>query len=182
MSSTASTAGTASTATATTTSTAAQKAFQILYWVAGLALSGYASKALFDSGRQVASVLVFLLSIGALAFYWARWLAPSAGAAAPWPPYVTACPDFLTLVRVDVSGGAAPSSVCVDYVGVSTNGGILKADATVPVASLAPSYTFPVRKRGSGETPAAYKSAMCGAAAAAGLSWSTLCGDAVAPA
>jgi hypothetical protein len=176
----------------TTTSSAAQRVFKVLYWLCGVALLCVAFRVLFAGNRQVAAVLVFLLGIAALAFYWTRWLAPPSAASQRWPPYVTACPDFLTLVEVpDASGGTDASGggggggtqhVCVDYVGVSTNGGLLRLDAKDGGKSLAnPAYQFPVRKRGASETQAAYKTAMCAAAATAGLSWSTLCGDQAVP-
>ena len=37
-----------------------------------------------------------------------------------WPPTINFCPDFLSLTTVDASGG--PVMVCVDTVGVSTQG------------------------------------------------------------
>jgi energy-coupling factor transporter transmembrane protein EcfT len=36
-----------------------------------------------------------------------------------WPPTINFCPDFLSLMKVDASGGS--TYVCVDTVGVSTN-------------------------------------------------------------
>jgi hypothetical protein len=37
-----------------------------------------------------------------------------------WPPTINFCPDFLSLMTIDASGG--PIMICVDTVGVSTKG------------------------------------------------------------
>jgi len=38
-----------------------------------------------------------------------------------WPPSINFCPDFLSLMKIDASGGYV--YVCVDTIGVSTGGG-----------------------------------------------------------
>ena len=147
------------------------KAGKVVYYAAGILLLYYLCKGLFDTQRQVASVLVFILGIFALAFYWRRFFAPQGPLnSTVWPPVVTTCPDFLT-----PEVAADKSFVCVDYVGVKVTNASTVATPGKPETSAG--ATFKVAPKGSSVGFGAWREQVCTAATSAGYSWSTLCGD-----
>jgi len=84
--------------------------------------------------RPVAGVLYFIGATIAVYFYYVKWFVVPA-ARPDWPPYQTVCPDYLTPVApgytTDANGNQVPTAGpmrCVDFVGVSTNGLLKRAD------------------------------------------------------
>jgi len=158
-------------------------ALKYVYWILGiLILFGicYVLYEVFD--RQIASVLVFIGGILILYFYYVKWFI--AGALNPdWPPYQTVCPDYLTPISPgygNVAGADGKTSLqplnggvfkCVDFVGVSRNGQLKKADPTKLSAALASDqYSFKIDPKENAES---LKSRL----QAYGLTWISLFGD-----
>jgi len=138
-----------------------------IYWILGLLVASAIGYVLYKMNFQIAGVLVFLGAVIALFYYYVKWFQlPSTNIT--WPPYTTACPDFLTLANPGTTTGKAQ---CMDYVGVSANGKLKKADPAKQYNSNDPANTkfyFNVdRSKGTTE--------QCQAAAEYGLTWSTIC-------
>jgi hypothetical protein len=81
-----------------------------IYWLLlGFALI-YSCYLLFQSGRAVTGVLFFIFG-SMLLYMMYHYYFPPGDPSSQWPPYITACPDYLTLI--------APNA-CADYVGLHT--------------------------------------------------------------
>ena len=80
----------------------------------------------YESGRQLTGVIYFLGSIIAGIFFGFRWFAPNQANTAPgsWPPSINYCPDFMSIATIN------DRKVCIDTVGVATQGGISTSDGT----------------------------------------------------
>ncbi len=104
-----------------------------VYWIVGLVIVVGGCYFLYNTlERPVAAVLVFLGGMLALYFYYVKWFVALVRNPA-WPPYQTPCPDYLTLVSPGFTGSgnnikpkAGEPYVCMDFVGVSTNGKLKK--------------------------------------------------------
>ena len=94
-----------------------------------------------------------------------KWFALPAKSGS-WPPQITPCPDFLTLVDPGAQSGI---SRCLDYVGVSRNGRIKKADPSKATSQMSDSQYVFIVDRTKGNTD------LCGLAQAYGLTWSSIC-------
>ena len=135
-----------------------------IYWGLGLIASLGIGYVLYKMNFQIAAVLLFLGAIIALFYYYVKWFQlPSKNNT--WPPYTTPCPDFLTLVNPGAANGTAQ---CMDYVGVSANGQLKKADPNNAEHKNNSKYVFPIDKT---KAPAD----LCHAAAQYGLTWSSVC-------
>jgi hypothetical protein len=135
-----------------------------VYWGLGLLASLGIGYVLYKMNFQIAAVLVFLGAILALFYYYVKWF-QLPGKNNSWPPYTTPCPDFLTLANPGSTTGIAK---CMDYVGVSANGQLQKADPANSSQQSDPKYYFPVNKSSA-------PTDLCQSAAQYGLTWSTLC-------
>ena len=116
---------------------------------------------------QIAGVLIFLGAILALFYYYVKWFQLPSSSSPVWPPVTTACPDFLS----NINTGSTTTAHCLDYVGVSANGKLQKADPTknyYPSNPADAKYIFTV-DRTKGPTD------LCQSAADYGLTWSTIC-------
>lgn len=122
--------------------------------------------------RPVAGILVFISGILALYFYYVKWFViPSLGK--KWPPYQTTCPDYLTPVYPEsgMAGSASGGVTCVDFVGVSRNGVLKKADPAMIQSQInQPQYTFSVNPK---ESPDSLKQRLL----SYGLTWVSLFGE-----
>ena len=135
-----------------------------IYWGLGIIASLAAGYVLYKLNFQIAGVLTFLGCIIALFYYYVKWFQiPSQTSS--WPPYTTPCPDFLTLVDPGTSSGIAK---CMDYVGVSGNGLLKKADPGNASQLSDATYNFSINKNDKNLD-------LCQAAAGYGLTWSSIC-------
>jgi hypothetical protein len=92
-----------------------------LYWIVLLGAQLYISYLLFTNSRPIAGVIWLVVGIVLIWAFYPIYFPPG-GPGSKWPPYVSACPDYLTQI--------GPNS-CVDYVGL--NSPVLqKADPTNP--------------------------------------------------
>ena len=99
---------------------------KIIYWVVALALNFGLCYVLFSMlNRQITSVLVFMIVLFMTYFYYVKLFIVNKQV---WPPINTMCPDYLTLIRIPAANGNPASQTCVDFVGVSSNGGLQKCD------------------------------------------------------
>lgn len=91
-----------------------------MYWVVLLLAHIYIVYLMFVTDRAILAILwmiVGLIMIFVFYFYYFPWGDPGT----IWPPYVTACPDYLTSIG---------NSRCVDYVGLHSSK-IRKSDPTL---------------------------------------------------
>ena len=135
-----------------------------VYWGLGLIASLGIGYVLYKLNFQIAGVLTFLGCILALFYYYVKWFQlPSQ--TVTWPIYTTPCPDFLTVADPGTTTGIAK---CMDYVGVSSNGNLRKADQGNTSQQSNPKYYFPINKHDKNTD-------LCQSAATYGLTWSTIC-------
>ena len=153
---------------------ALRKVAKWLFWIIGGVMVIGAAYVLYNTmGRPVAGLLVFIAGVLALFFYYTKWFLVSGKQT--WPPYITPCPDYLTLMSpgVNLQGGpkdAKASYKCMDFLGVSRNGVLKKTNPSAANAQVnMPSYVFEVKP---GET-----SNLQSQTKRYGLTWSTLFGD-----
>jgi hypothetical protein len=153
-----------------------------LYWVVGIIALVLVCMLLFKQNKQIASVLVFMGGIIALYFYYIKWfLIPEAHPG--WPPYVTPCPDFLTLIDPGDPSTGKPGK-CIDYVGVSANGRLKKIDpasADISMQTEPGDYIFEIntkdRDPATGEMKDVSKKDICDQVDNMGLVWISMCGE-----
>jgi hypothetical protein len=136
-----------------------------VYWILGLIVSVGLGYVLYKLNYQIAAVLVFLGAVVSLFYYYVYWfLIPSNSNV--WPPNTTPCPDFLTLVNPGANGTTAQ---CMDYVGVSANGNLLRADPKKQYNPMTDQkYYFNIDRTKPYTT-------QCQNASQYGLTWSTVC-------
>lgn len=136
-----------------------------VYWIVGFLVILGVSYQLNKTNNQMAAIFVFLGLGLALYYYYVKWFAiPSK--TQTWPPYTTPCPDFLTLVD---PGSQSGISRCLDYVGVSSNGRIKKADPSKATLQMNESqYAFIIDRSKKNQD-------LCGLAQTYGLTWSSIC-------
>jgi len=104
-----------------------KKLMENLFWIIGSAVVVMISYVYYNNmNKPTAGTLVFIGGFMALYYYWIKFFIVDASKK-DWPPYQSTCPDFLTLVPPG-SGYAGNSKdfLCVDFVGVSINGGLKK--------------------------------------------------------
>ena len=117
-----------------------------LFWIIGSAIIIMISYVYYNNmNKPTAGTLVFLGGFLALYYYYLKFFVVASDKK-DWPPYQSTCPDFLTLVPPG-SGyqGNQNDFLCVDFVGVSVNGGLKKSDPSKIAAQINdPNYTFKV--------------------------------------
>lgn len=119
------------------------------YWVIGLLIVGLVSVFYYNSlHKEVAGVLWFIGGFLILYYYWVKWFVIVPPADPDFNPGALACPDYLSVVPNNI-GLYTPSSptqyFCVDYVGVSRNGGLKKTNPSdIAVDINDPAYTFSI--------------------------------------
>ncbi len=105
--------------------------------------------------RPIAGILFFMGGVLAAYFYYVKWFVIPAQRP-DWPHYQTICPDYLTPISpgytIQKRGGkdvAVPKEGgkirCVDFVGVSRNGRLRRADPAKLASQLNnPEFVYPV--------------------------------------
>jgi hypothetical protein len=143
---------------------------KIIFWIVALALNGALSYFLYSMlNRQISGVLVFMAVLFMTYFYYVKLFIVNKTV---WPPITTPCPDYLTLIRTPAANGNPASQTCVDFVGVSNNGGLQKCDPK----NLANCLTNPAlhfNTPSSNETISTVQDRVL----SAGLIWSSMFGD-----
>jgi len=98
--------------------------------------------------RPVAGVLFFIGGGLVFFYYWIKWFVNPQSPDQDFNPGLNACPDYLSVIPSN-SGLYTPTSnsqyLCVDYVGVSRNGGLKKMDPSKIANNINdPAYVFSV--------------------------------------
>jgi len=155
-----------------------------LYWIFAIVLVGYTCYYVYNvMERPVAGILLFLGGVMAAYFYYVKWFIITAKNPA-WPPYQTVCPDYLTPVApgytqtvnpttgaVSMQAPADASLRCVDFVGVSTNGLLKRANpATIKTQLNMDNYAMKIDPKATVEDLRAKVGQY-------GLSWLSLLGE-----
>lgn len=148
---------------------AASRILRVFYWVLTLGLLFIACRFLYSTQRPIAAILVFLSGLLGIFFYYVKWfILPEK--TQPWPPFVTPCPDYLTMV--DPGDGKSKPTKCLDFIGVSDNGILKRADpANAKKQMNDPNFAFSVLRDGKTGT----LDKICADVRAKGLTWSSLC-------
>ena len=94
-----------------------------LYWIVLLAAHLYVCYLLFTNQRPIAGILWLILGL-MLIYIMYPYYFPDSGNGRTWPPYIAACPDYLTLIG---------PNACVDFVGLNTPL-LKKSDPALPPA------------------------------------------------
>ena len=143
-----------------------------LYWIVALLCVTAISYVMYTTmNRQVAGTLFWILGFMLVYFYYVKWFLMSKKGKGLGD--LTKCPDYLTqyIMPGSTDGYTKAKSVCLDFVGVSSNGAIKKCDKDPSVCLNDPQYVFtPPTTRNLSD----YRDA----AAASGLIWTSVLGDA----
>ena len=141
------------------------------YWIlGGMAVAGGSYYFYTKLERPITGVLVFMGSVLALYFYYVKWFVIPAKKA-DWPPYQTPCPDYLTLYASENPDDKTKQYKCVDFVGVSRNGRLKRADpASISSQINNPDFYISI-------DPNEDMQALRARIASYGLTWTSLFGD-----
>ena len=151
------------------------------YWVIGLLLLGFSAYFYYTGlNRPVAGSLWFVGGFLIFYYYWIKWFVLDQPLDPDFNTASGACPDYLSVIPNN-SGLYTPTSktqyFCVDFVGVSRNGGIRRANPKNIRAEIAdPSYRFSVDPEVDFKTATA-KAAFLRRLQMAGLSYNSIGDD-----
>lgn len=124
-------------------------------------------------GKPIEAILLGLIGLLATFYYYLKFFVIGKTAQEEWPPYVSTCPDYLTLINPAATGDSDP--VCMDFIGVALSGAsqqLIKTDSrNIPKASTGAAYESHVF-RVKGVTDA---DAMCANVKSRGLTWAHVC-------
>jgi len=143
-----------------------------IYWIVGLAIISAISYVMYAMlNRQVSGTLFWILGFVLIYFYYVKWFLM--GQKKKTLADAAKCPDYLTqyILPASADGTTKARSVCLDFVGVSSNGAVKKCDKDPQVCLADSQYVFtpPTSKNLADYRDAAY---------ASGLIWTSLLGDA----
>lgn len=144
----------------------------VIYILVSIAAVAMGVAKLFPMGTSTAIIYAIGVTM-VLIFYGYRWFGDSANeASSTWPPTINTCPDYLTYVKT--LPGTGSGSGCVDMLGVSKNGILVKvvdSDLT-STAALASNKTFLKTSKDiiGTKNPAVVK-AICNLCRTKGLTW-----------
>jgi hypothetical protein len=158
-----------------------KKISKYFYWGIGLIVVGGITLILYNRmEKPISSILFFMGGFLMIYFYWIKWFKiPEQHPG--WPPSISPCPDFLTLVMVpNAVAGTPPTPVCVDYVGISSNGRFQKSMPSDPVTGLpnGSDKTFiPNPPTSSSTSESTRLQLLCDKVRENGLTWTGVCTD-----
>lgn len=136
---------------------------------------GIAIYLIFKQQKQVEAVLLTIIGGAAVFYYWIKWFKLKQEDSV-WPPYISPCPDYLSLVSPAVTGDTRP--VCMDFIGVSTMPMIFKRTErdSIPKATDAgyDERVFKTPSRGDMK-PEDHNKAICNLVTSLGLTWEGVC-------
>jgi hypothetical protein len=128
-------------------------------------------------GKQIEALLLFLIGMAAISYYWIKWFKVSKDAAAlMWPPFISTCPDYLTLITPTDGSGA----YCLDFVGISINPSIMmKSDPHNPPKASDPNFESMVFRLNGLTDPdpdsTSNTKSLCDSVRDRGLTWAHVC-------
>jgi hypothetical protein len=151
------------------------KVLENAYWFVGAFLLGISIYLTWKANKQVEAVLLTIIGTTALFYYWVKWFRIKAKEDL-WPPYVSSCPDYLTLVSPQQTGGTDP--VCMDFVGVSREPRVFKKANAMQIPQASDSdfndFVFKLEKQGN-DSPEDYNKKVCLMVQSKGLTWFGVC-------
>ena len=157
-------------------SPATMRILENIYWFVTAFMLGAGIYVTWKNNKQIEAVLLTIIGGAAIFYYWIKWFKIKSKDGM-WPPYINACPDYLTLVSPDATGASEP--VCMDFVGVSLQPLVLKKTDPTRIPQAADSdfeqFVFKVEKSAAGATPEDYNKQVCLKVQAKGLSWAGVC-------
>jgi hypothetical protein len=147
-----------------------------IYWFVSVFFLGMGIYITWKKNKQVEAVLLTIIGGAAIFYYWIKWFKIK-NTADLWPPYITTCPDYLTLVSGDMTGDSKP--VCMDFVGVSRQPNIFKVTDPTKVKRVSDpdyeSHIFVMPSRPANADDAAFNTLVCTSVQSKGLSWFGVC-------
>jgi len=97
---------------------ATRNLLETIYQFATPVLLGILCYVLYKQGKQIEAVLILIIGWTAIFYYWVKYFKlPSLDSMSKWPPFVSTCPDYLTLVSPLKTGDT--KAVCMDFIGIS---------------------------------------------------------------
>jgi hypothetical protein len=93
-----------------------------LYWIILTCVHLYLCYILFTLNRAIAGILWLILGFILIAIMYPVYFPPG-NPGSQWPPYISACPDYLTMIG---------ANACVDYVGLHSSPLLTKSDPANP--------------------------------------------------
>jgi len=153
-----------------------KKIVENVYWFLSAAFLGVLVYLTWKAQKQVESVLFAIIGAAAIFYYWIKWF-KIPDSENDWPPFISPCPDYLTLVGTETTGDSKP--VCMDFVGVSTQPMVLRKTNPKEIPQASDSdyndYIFVVDPSVPGMTSEEYSKKTCLKVASKGLSWEGIC-------
>jgi hypothetical protein len=146
-----------------------------VYLFFSIFLLGIAIYLIYKQGKQIEAVLLTIIGAAAIFYYWIKWFRIKQ-ADAIWPPYISPCPDYLSLVSPAVTGDDRP--VCMDFIGVTTMPLVFKKTSREAVPKITDKIyddqVFKVPARGDMK-PDEHNKAICDKVKSYGLTWEGVC-------
>jgi hypothetical protein len=112
-------------------SKSALKLMKSLYWIILSAAQLYVCYLLFTTSRPIAGILWLIFGFMLIYIMYPVFF-PAGDPGSSWPPYITACPDYLTLLS---------KNACVDFVGLNS-AQLKKSDPANPPGPADTQYIF----------------------------------------
>jgi hypothetical protein len=157
-------------------SPATMKVLENVYWVATPFLLGIGVYITWKQNKQIEAVLLTIIGLAAIFYYWIKWFKIKSKDDV-WPPFISSCPDYLTLVSPQTTGDNEP--VCMDFVGVSRQPLVLKKAKVDQIPQSGDSdfesFVFRLGKRAPTQTPEDFNKTLCLKVTSKGLSWAGVC-------
>lgn len=151
------------------------KMLENAYWFVGAFLLGIGIYLTWKKNKQIEAILLIIIGTTALFYYWIKWFRIKSKEDV-WPPYISSCPDYLTLVSPQMTGGSDP--VCMDFVGVSREPRVFKRANPMQIPQSSDSdfndYIFKLAKQGN-DSPENYNKKVCLMVQSKGLTWFGVC-------
>jgi hypothetical protein len=157
---------------------ATKKLLERIYQFLTPLLLGLGVYVVYKQGKQIEAILLTIIGCAAIFYYWIKFFKlPPSEANDVWPPFVSTCPDYLTLVSPFSTG--ATDAVCVDFVGVSLKPqSMVKSDPNkMPKVSDGDFEQKVFRLTGVSNDPTVVDKtgAICANVKARGLTWAHIC-------
>lgn len=109
-----------------------------------------------------AAVIYAIGSTAIFVFFGYRWFSNPSSGITQWPPKINTCPDYLTFVPP--ATGATGNGKCLDFLGVSSNGGLQKSTGATDAG-----FPYSVKDL-TGASPTTLQT-ICNACKTAGITW-----------
>ena len=119
-----------------------------IYIIVSIYVIGYGTFRIYQNKQNISALIFFVGSLTFFIIFGMKWFSPNSvfsKTPVSWPPVINTCPDYLESYKY--SKGTVSHNTCIDTIGVSTNGQLLKFPKDIiPDYSddTNPSYYFPL--------------------------------------